>query len=639
MNDFLKNIFVWLVLGSIIFLVFNNVETTAPRETISYSQFKQEVLSDRVSEVTYKGDQMTIFGQRLDGSKFKTNHPIYKSDPVLDAALQENGVITSYEEVEQPSVWSQLLVGAFPILLLLAIFFFFMRQMQGSMSGRGGPMSFGKSKAKLMEGGKVKTTFKDVAGCEEAKQDVQELVDYLKDPTRFQKVGGKIPRGVLMVGPPGTGKTLLARATAGEARVPFFSISGSDFVEMFVGVGASRVRDMFDQAKKNSPCIVFIDEIDAVGRHRGAGLGGGHDEREQTLNQLLVEMDGFEANDGIIIVAATNRPDVLDPALLRPGRFDRQVVVDMPDIRGREQILKVHVRKVPLDKNVDLRAIARGTPGFSGADLANLINEAALFAARYGDKKVEQTHLDLAKDKIMMGPERKSMILTEEQKRLTAYHEAGHAVVGRLVPDHDPVYKVSIIPRGRALGVTMFLPEEDRYSNSRQRINSMIAALFGGRVAEELIFGDDAVTTGASNDIERATDLARNMVTKWGLSDKMGPLAYGEEQQEVFLGKSASQNNKNISNETASSIDGEIRKIIDTQYSRATKLIKDNLDKMHLMADALMKYETIDSDQIDQIMEGKVPDAPDSWSDDDSSSSGKNTDVASKDSPSASPAS
>ena len=411
MNDFLKNIFVWLVLGSIIFLVFNNVEPTAPRETISYSQFKQEVLSDRVSEVTYKGDQMTIFGQRLDGSKFKTNHPIYKSDPVLDAALQENGVITSYEEVEQPSVWSQLLVGAFPILLLLAIFFFFMRQMQGSMSGRGGPMSFGKSKAKLMEGGKVKTTFKDVAGCEEAKQDVQELVDYLKDPTRFQKVGGKIPRGVLMVGPPGTGKTLLARATAGEARVPFFSISGSDFVEMFVGVGASRVRDMFDQAKKNSPCIVFIDEIDAVGRHRGAGLGGGHDEREQTLNQLLVEMDGFEANDGIIIVAATNRPDVLDPALLRPGRFDRQVVVDMPDIRGREQILKVHVRKVPLDKNVDLRAIARGTPGFSGADLANLINEAALFAARYGDKKVEQSHLDLAKDKIMMGPERKSMIL------------------------------------------------------------------------------------------------------------------------------------------------------------------------------------------------------------------------------------
>ena len=558
MNDFLKNIFVWLVLGSIIFLVFNNVEPTAPRETISYSQFKQEVLSDRVSEVTYKGDQMTIFGQRLDGSKFKTNHPIYKSDPVLDAALQENGVITSYEEVEQPSVWSQLLVGAFPILLLLAIFFFFMRQMQGSMSGRGGPMSFGKSKAKLMEGGKVKTTFKDVAGCEEAKQDVQELVDYLKDPTRFQKVGGKIPRGVLMVGPPGTGKTLLARATAGEARVPFFSISGSDFVEMFVGVGASRVRDMFDQAKKNSPCIVFIDEIDAVGRHRGAGLGGGHDEREQTLNQLLVEMDGFEANDGIIIVAATNRPDVLDPALLRPGRFDRQVVVDMPDIRGREQILKVHVRKVPLDKNVDLRAIARGTPGFSGADLANLINEAALFAARYGDKKVEQTHLDLAKDKIMMGPERKSMILTEEQKRLTAYHEAGHAIVGRIVPEHDPVYKVTIIPRGRALGVTMFLPEDDKYMQSKEYLLSRIC-----------------------------------------------------------LGRSASQSSKTYSDETSKLIDSEIKDIINSCYERAETILKDNMDKLHTMAEALLKYETIDQHQIDDIMSGAEPREPSDWNNDD----------------------
>ena len=572
MNSVLRNLAVWFILGSLLIYVFNNVENSSAREQISYSQFKEEVLSDRIAKVVYKGDQMTIFGQRLDGSKFKTNHPIYKSDPVLDAALQENGVITSYEEVEQPSVWSQLLVGAFPILLLLAIFFFFMRQMQGSMSGRGGPMSFGKSKAKLMEGGKVKTTFKDVAGCEEAKQDVQELVDYLKDPTRFQKVGGKIPRGVLMVGPPGTGKTLLARATAGEARVPFFSISGSDFVEMFVGVGASRVRDMFDQAKKNSPCIVFIDEIDAVGRHRGAGLGGGHDEREQTLNQLLVEMDGFEANDGIIIVAATNRPDVLDPALLRPGRFDRQVVVDMPDIRGREQILKVHVRKVPLDKNVDLRAIARGTPGFSGADLANLINEAALFAARYGDKKVEQTHLDLAKDKIMMGPERKSMILTEEQKRLTAYHEAGHAIVGRIVPEHDPVYKVTIIPRGRALGVTMFLPEEDTYMQSKEYLLSRIAALFGGRIAEQIINGDNGITTGASNDIEVATNIAKNMVTKWGLSKALGPLKYGEDEGSPFLGRSASSAPPVRSEETSKVIDAEVKSIIDSCYASAEKL-------------------------------------------------------------------
>ena len=450
-SNFLRNIMVWVILGSLLMYVFNNIESANVREQISYSQFRQEVLSDRVAKVVYKGDQMTITGDRLDGSKFETNYPIFKRDDMLDKAIQENGIIAVYEKVEQPSILSQLLVGAFPILLLLGIFFFFMRQMQGGMSGKGGPMSFGKSKAKLMEGGKVKTNFKDVAGCEEAKQDVQELVDFLRDPTKFQKLGGKIPRGVLMVGPPGTGKTLLARAVAGEAKVPFFTISGSDFVEMFVGVGASRVRDMFEQAKKQSPCIVFIDEIDAVGRHRGAGLGGGHDEREQTLNQLLVEMDGFEGNDGVIVIAATNRPDVLDPALLRPGRFDRQVVVDLPDIRGREQILKVHMRKVPLAADVDASVIARGTPGFSGADLANLINEAALFAARYEDKKIEQSHLDLAKDKIMMGAERKSMILSEAQKRITAYHEAGHAIIGRLVPLHDPVYKVTIIPRGRAL--------------------------------------------------------------------------------------------------------------------------------------------------------------------------------------------
>ena len=463
MNSVLKNALVWVVLGSALIFIFNNIDnsTSAKREMVSYSQFKQEVLSDSLDSITFRGDKQTLLGVRQDGTRLQTTYQ-WPIEAELQSAASERGVEISVEPTEQPSIWAQLLVGAFPILLLLGIFFFFMRQMQGGMSGKGGPMSFGKSKAKLMEGGKVTTTFEDVAGCEEAKQDVQELVDFLRDPTKFQKLGGKIPRGVLMVGPPGTGKTLLARAIAGEAKVPFFSISGSDFVEMFVGVGASRVRDMFEQAQKNSPCIIFIDEIDAVGRHRGAGMGGGHDEREQTLNQLLVEMDGFDGNDGVIVVAATNRPDVLDPALLRPGRFDRQVVVDLPDLRGREQILKVHMKKVPLSKDVDALVIARGTPGFSGADLANLMNEAALFAARYGDKKVDQNHLDLAKDKIMMGPERKSMIMTEDQKRITAYHESGHAIVGRMMPEHDPVYKVTIIPRGRALGVTMFLPEEDR---------------------------------------------------------------------------------------------------------------------------------------------------------------------------------
>ena len=611
MNSVFKNALVWVLLGSALIFIFNNVEngSSSKREMISYSQFKQEVLSDRMAKVIYKGDQMTIFGERLDGTRVETRHPIYKRDESVDNAIEELGVITVFESVEQPSIWSQLLVGAFPILLLLGIFFFFMRQMQGGMSGRGGPMAFGKSKAKLMEGGKVTTTFDDVAGCEEAKQDVQELVDFLRDPTKFQKLGGKIPRGVLMVGPPGTGKTLLARAIAGEAKVPFFSISGSDFVEMFVGVGASRVRDMFEQAQKNSPCIVFIDEIDAVGRHRGAGMGGGHDEREQTLNQLLVEMDGFDGNDGVIVVAATNRPDVLDPALLRPGRFDRQVVVDLPDIRGREQILKVHMRKIPLSKDVDASVIARGTPGFSGADLANLINEAALFAARYGDKKVEQSHLDLAKDKIMMGPERKSMIMTDEQKRITAYHEAGHAIVGRLTPEHDPVYKVTIIPRGRALGVTMFLPEEDRYMQSKTYLHSRIATLFGGRIAEEIINGKDGITTGASNDIEVATGIATNMVTKWGLSD-LGPLKYGEDDSSPFLGRSASMAPKGIGGETSNSIDTEVRKIIDVNYKKATKLLNDNLDKLHTMADSLLTYETIDSDQPDDIMAGAKPRAP-----------------------------
>ena len=618
MNNLLRNALVWIVLGASLIFLFNNIEESNSnrREQVSYSQFRQEVIGDRIAEVTYKGDQMTIHGQRLDGTRFETRHPIYKRDEVVDSALSDNGVVTVFESAEEPSIWSQLLVGAFPILLLLAIFFFFMRQMQGGVSGRGGPMAFGKSKAKLMEGGKVSTTFKDVAGCEEAKQDVQELVDFLKDPTKFQKLGGKIPRGVLMVGPPGTGKTLLARAVAGEAKVPFFSISGSDFVEMFVGVGASRVRDMFDQAKKHAPCIVFIDEIDAVGRHRGAGLGGGHDEREQTLNQLLVEMDGFEGNDGIIVVAATNRPDVLDPALLRPGRFDRQVVVDLPDLRGREQILKVHMRKVPISKDVEPLVIARGTPGFSGADLANLVNEAALFAARYSDKKVDQSHFDLAKDKIMMGPERKSMILSDEHKRITAYHEAGHAIVGRLMPEHDPVYKVTIIPRGRALGVTMFLPEEDKYMQSRQYLLGRISALFGGRIAEEIINGKDGITTGASNDIDVATGIATNMVTKWGLSS-LGPLKYGDEDTNPFLGKSAAMQNQTFGAETSNKIDAEIKKIIDDSYSKAKKLLNDNLEKLHVMADALLKYETIDADQIDDIMAGAEPREPKDWNDDD----------------------
>ena len=623
MNSIFRNILVWVVLGSLLIYVFDNIENSTAREQISYSQFKEEILSDRIAKVIFQGDQMTITGDRLDGSKFETVHPIYKKDDAVDRAIEENGIIAVYEKIEQPSIWSQLLVGAFPIILLLGIFFFFMRQMQGGMSGKGGPMSFGKSKAKLMEGGKVKTNFGDVAGCEEAKQDVQELVDFLRDPTKFQKLGGKIPRGVLMVGPPGTGKTLLARAVAGEAKVPFFTISGSDFVEMFVGVGASRVRDMFEQAKKQAPCIVFIDEIDAVGRHRGTGMGGGHDEREQTLNQLLVEMDGFEGNDGVIVIAATNRPDVLDPALLRPGRFDRQVVVDLPDIRGREAILKVHMRKVPLDSGVDPLVIARGTPGFSGADLANLINEAALFAARYSDKKIDQSHLDLAKDKIMMGAERKSMILSEEQKRITAYHEAGHAIVGRLCPTHDPVYKVTIIPRGRALGVTMFLPEEDTYMQSKEYLLGRIATLFGGRIAESIINGSQGITTGASNDIEVATGIATNMVTKWGLSEALGTIKYGEDEGSPFLGRSAASPSQTRSEETSKLIDSEIRLIIDSCYERAENLLKENLDKLNVMADALLKYETIDAPQIDDIMAGAQPREPKGWSDDEPKSNTK----------------
>jgi cell division protease FtsH len=535
-------------------------------------------------------------------------------DDGLIKDLLDNRVEIEAKEPERRSIVIDIMISLLPVLVLVGLWVYFMRQMQGGMGGRGGAMSFGKSRAKLQGEDQVKVTFKDVAGCEEAKDEVTELVEFLRNPAKFQRLGGHIPKGILMVGPPGTGKTLLARAIAGEARVPFFSISGSDFVEMFVGVGASRVRDMFETAKKHAPCIIFIDEIDAVGRHRGAGLGGGHDEREQTLNQLLVEMDGFEGNEGIILIAATNRPDVLDPALLRPGRFDRQVVVPLPDLQGREQILKVHMRKVPVDDNVEPRVIARGTPGFSGADLANLVNEAALFAARQDSKTVTHQHFEQAKDKIMMGAERKSMAMSEKEKKLTAYHESGHAIVGRLVPEHDPVYKVTIIPRGRALGVTMFLPEQDKYSMTRQQLNSQLAALFGGRVAEEIIYGMDNVTTGASNDIERASAIARNMVTKWGLSDAMGPISYNENEDEVFLGRQVTQH-KHVSDETHRQLDKEVRRIIDDAYTTAKRILEENRDKLELMTDALMRYETIDKRQIDQIMNGEEPDPPEGWTD------------------------
>ena len=612
MNNMAKNMLLWLAIAAVLLSVFNNFNTQGEKEQLGYSAFIQEVQNNRLSKVVVDG--LTISAERTDGSSFETIRPMVEDPKLMDDLLAHN-VVVEGKQPEQQSVWTQLLVASFPILLILAVFMFFMRQMQGGGGGRGGPMSFGKSKAKLLGEDQITTTFADVAGVDEAKEDVQELVEFLRDPSRFQKLGGRIPRGVLMVGQPGTGKTLLAKAIAGEAKVPFFSISGSDFVEMFVGVGASRVRDMFDQAKKQSPCIIFIDEIDAVGRHRGAGLGGGHDEREQTLNQLLVEMDGFGGNDGVIVIAATNRPDVLDPALLRPGRFDRQVTVGLPDIRGREQILKVHMRKVPLAENVEASKIARGTPGFSGADLANLVNEAALFAARAGVRTVGMQQFELAKDKIMMGAERRSMVMSEKEKLNTAYHEAGHAIVGRLMPEHDPVYKVSIIPRGRALGVTMFLPEEDRYSHSRRHIVSQITSLFGGRVAEEMTLGKEGITTGASNDIQRATEIARNMVTKWGLSDAMGPLMYDEGGEEVFLGRTAAQPAKAMSDETALAIDKEVRAIIDECYEKARNLLEEHRGKMDMMAEALMQYETIDSEQIDAIMEGRKPNPPSDWSD------------------------
>ncbi len=621
MNDLAKNLLTWAIIAIVLVSIFNHYATVSGvPDDLTYSKFLNNVRNGQVGQVHIQSNDSgnKISGRGVDGSDFQTFGP---PDPKLIDDLVENKVEITAEPPAERSVLVDLILGVAPILLLIGVWVYFMRQMQGGGAGRGA-MSFGKSRAKLQGEDQIKVTFADVAGVEEAKEEVGELVEFLRNPGKFQKLGGHIPRGVLMLGAPGTGKTLLARAIAGEAKVPFFSISGSDFVEMFVGVGASRVRDMFDQAKKHAPCIIFIDEIDAVGRHRGAGLGGGHDEREQTLNQLLVEMDGFEGGEGVIVIAATNRPDVLDPALLRPGRFDRQVVIPLPDIRGREAILKVHLRKVPLDDDVKPKVIARGTPGFSGADLANLINEAALFAARDNAKAVAMEHMERAKDKIMMGTERRSMVMSEKEKKLTAFHEAGHAVVGRLVPEHDPVYKVSIIPRGRALGITMFLPEEDKYSISRLQLESQLASLFGGRVAEELVFGSEHVTTGASNDIERATNIARNMVTKWGLTEKLGPLTYSEDEDEIFLGRSVTQH-KQMSDDTARLIDEEVRRIVEAAHERALGLVEENLDLLHLMADALMRYETIDSSQIDQIMQGREPDPPEDWNESDSDASGE----------------
>ncbi len=605
-----KNLILWLVIAVVLMSVFQSFSPSeSSRSQTDYTTFLREAEQGNIREVRINNSG-EIRGTKRSGETFQTFVPYF--DDKLISDLVKNDVRVYGEPPEEQSLLTSIFISWFPMLLLIGVWIFFMRQMQGG--GGRGAMSFGKSKARLLGEDQIKTTFADVAGCDEAKEDVSELVDFLRDPSKFQKLGGKIPKGVLMVGPPGTGKTLLAKAIAGEAKVPFFTISGSDFVEMFVGVGASRVRDMFEQAKKAAPCIIFIDEIDAVGRQRGAGLGGGHDEREQTLNQMLVEMDGFEGHEGIIVIAATNRPDVLDPALLRPGRFDRQVVVGLPDIRGREQILKVHIRKVPVADNVEPSVIARGTPGFSGADLANLVNEAALFAARGNKRLVSMEEFEKAKDKIMMGSERKSMVMSEPEKEMTAYHEAGHAIVGRLVPEHDPVYKVSIIPRGRALGVTMYLPEQDRVSHSKQHLESMISSLFGGRIAEAIIYGDDKVTTGASNDIERATEIARKMVTQWGLSSKMGPMLYAEDEGEVFLGKSMSKAT-NMSDDTARAIDAEIKSLIDRNYERAQKILEENIDILHSMKDALMKYETIDAKQIDDLMNRTEVRPPADWDD------------------------
>ena len=612
MNDMAKNFVLWLVIAAVILAVVQGFDKPAQDTLLDYSEFVKEVQGGKVSEVSIDG--LTIRGKTVNGEEFRTVRPQVRDDKLMDDLLN-NRVAVKAPEPQEASIWRQLLVASFPILIIIAVFMFFMKQMQGGAGGKGGPMSFGKSKARLLGEDQINVTFADVAGVDEAKEEVQEIVDFLQDPAKFQRLGGKIPRGILMAGQPGTGKTLLARAIAGEAKVPFFSISGSDFVEMFVGVGASRVRDMFEQAKKHSPCIIFIDEIDAVGRHRGGGHGGGNDEREQTLNQLLVEMDGFEGNEGVIVIAATNRPDVLDKALMRPGRFDRQVHVGLPDIRGREQILKVHMRKVPIADQVDPSIIARGTPGFSGADLANLINEAALFAARANRRLVTNEEFEKAKDKILMGAERKNMAMSEKEKINTAYHEAGHAIVGRLVPEHDPVHKVSIIPRGRALGVTVYLPEEDKYSLSKRALESQLSSLFGGRIAEELTLGFDGVTTGASNDIERATQLANNMVTKWGLSEKLGPLHYGEDESGV-----PGAGNVNYSGHTSKAIDEEVRRIVDSTYARAQKLLEENRDILESMKDALMEYETIDAEQVDDLMARRKVRPPKDWHNNDDSS-------------------
>ncbi len=624
MNDTIKTILLWMVAGIILVSVFNIFgPKREPEERIPYSSFVNDVRQGNISSVKIADQNVT--GVMHNNKTFTTYLPIANDQQVLKEML-DKGVNVNGIPPEQPGLMMHLL-NLLPWIILFAIWIYVLRQQAGA--GRGGAFSFGRSRARLLGEDQVKVTFADVAGCEEAKEEVKELVEFLRDPSKFQKLGGKIPQGVLLVGPPGTGKTLLAKAVAGEAKVPFFTISGSDFVEMFVGVGASRVRDMFEQAKKQAPCIIFIDEIDAVGRHRGAGLGGGHDEREQTLNQLLVEMDGFQGNEGVIVVAATNRPDVLDNALLRPGRFDRQVVVGLPDVRGREQILRVHMRKVPLGDDVEPTVIARGTPGFSGADLANIVNEAALFAARANKRAVGMEEFEKAKDKVIMGAERRSMVMSESEKKLTAYHEAGHAIVGLFVPEHDPVHKVTIIPRGRALGVTMFLPEGDRYSHTKEYLESKISSLFGGRIAEAMVFGQEKVTTGASNDIQKATELARNMVTKWGLSAKLGPLTFGEDEREVFLGHAVTRH-KEISETTSAIIDQEVRDIVDRNYQRAEKILKEYLDQLHIMAEALIKYETISMDQIEDVMAGRSIREPAGWAD--QSTSVKNKKAAVKDS-------
>lgn len=612
MSSTAKNIILWVIVVLVLLVLFNSFVKRPGPDEINYTQFKtllQEEKIDKAKLQASSGSSITVLGENNDGSTFLVNLPPGADHGEMYDELVSQGVEVTTLRDNRNGFWMQVFLTILPILLIVGLFMLMMRQLQG-VGGRSGPLAFGKSKAKLLSDEKIKTTFDDVAGVDEAKEDVQELVEFLKDPSRFQVLGGRIPRGTLMVGAPGTGKTLLAKAIAGEAKVPFFSISGSDFVEMFVGVGASRVRDMFEQAKKQAPCIVFIDEIDAVGRHRGAGLGNGHDEREQTLNQLLVEMDGFEANDGVLVIAATNRPDVLDPALTRPGRFDRQVVVPLPDIRGREQILKVHMRRVPLADDVNPLTIARGTPGFSGADLENVVNEAALFGARAARRLVGMEEFEKAKDKIMMGSERKSMVMSEKEKLVTAYHEAGHAIVGYLVPEHDLVYKVTVVPRGRALGVTMFLPEEDKYSMSKTAVESQICSLYGGRIAEELINGSEKVTTGASNDIERITQLARNMVTKWGFSESLGVLTYDENDGEVFLGMSAGNKPLSVSEATAEKIDAEVQSIVTRLYQHAKEILETNMDKLHVMAEALMEYETLSPEQVGDIMAGGKPRAP-----------------------------